>query len=504
MKSRGYASLKGMIEKIADSLIRAGHALARRNGHHEAEAGKQKVLPARRSDSYGYGMPFLWQNVGTGQGSLDDNLSGWMPGSVWPLDWNVLLSLQYHGISRRIVSYLPERAFAKGLMIVYSGDKKREERKFKRQIEREAERLRLLERAYEAALWGRHWGGAIIMVTTKDGLPDQPIRPKRVRRIESLLTVEAPRAYPIYPRYNPLDDDSNRRYPEHHMYYVQPYGMDRTLTVHHSRLAPFGGLLTRAEDRWGFFRGWDASVLQTAWDTLRRMEGNSQAAARALNQAGRKILKTNLFDIIAGSAGKDGLGALLDRLRLIITTESLANCMAIDKEEEYQFINQTFSGIGEITDRDKAELAAVLGIPISYLFGVAPAGFNATGEKDERQWLEMVNAYQSQQLVEPLDWIVWLIALSCGSQDSENWGVVFPNPAIQTERDRAELYKMIAEADAIYLQLAVLDQQRLAVHRFNPAGYNSEPPALPELDAGFLSRSADRNHTELEPGEEGT
>jgi phage-related protein (TIGR01555 family) len=491
-----------MIEKL-HSLIDLGRALVRPEPQTEVYQ-RQDGRPVRRWDSSYYGIPSVWQNIMTGQGGSADNMSGWVP-FFHPLSYDTLDALhEGTALAYRIVWMLPEKAMAKGFHIGYKGPKKREERQYGQAIRDEAKRLRLSERVTDAAGFGRLYGGAGLLITTTDGTPATPLRPGRVRKIASLVVFDARRSYPTQPQLDPLSPQTNSRYPDHAEYWIAPYGMNRVLTVHPSRVAIFGGTKTSSESRWRWYRGWDASVLQTAWDQLRKMGGNSSAISRMLNTASRKILKTALHDIISGVAGDGGLADLLTRLQMIIQTESMFNCMAIDKDtEEYQVVNQAFAGVRDISENDQAMLAASVGYPQTVLLGRSPAGMNATGKSDSDEWNSQAIQYQHHHLKEPTDKIIRLIAYSQGAQDPERWESEWPHPSTPTTDEQADTYLKNAQADAIYLQFG-MDQSRLFVHRFPPSGYNPEPPSLPETDVQFLGKTADMNNREPEPGEEGT
>ncbi len=494
MKSYEYASLKVMNEEIT---------IVDHHGRPLATSHNDQAISRR--DSYGVGVPTVWQNLLTGQGGAADIMSGWMP-VFWPLSYITLEHLhEGTALAHRIVWKLPKKAMSKGFNIVYNGSRKSEDRKFGNAIRDEAKRLRLAERVTDAAGFSRLYGGSGILVTMNDGLPDRPVRPGRVRGIKSLVVADATEAYPTYAELNPLDPSANNRFPDHQAYWVHLYGMNRTLHVHPDRFVVFGGSSTTRKLRWQWYRGWPASVLQLAWDQLRKMGGNAESISRMLNTASKKILATRRNDIVSGLAGDDGFANLMLRLQEMITTESSFNIMAIDKDTEaYQVISQAFSGVKDISENDQAMLAAAVGMPQTILLGRSPAGMNATGESDNLEWDSIAGEYQTHHLTEPIERVVRLIAYAVRANDPDGWGIQWPNLRKHTAKEIAEIHEINSRADALYLQSGAIDPNRLAVHRFGGEQYNPEPPSLPETDVLFMNATADRNHTKLEEGEEGT
>ena len=107
-------------------------------------------------------------------------------------------------------------------------------------------------------------------------------------------------------------------------------------------------------------------------------------------------------------------------------------------------------------------LAAAARLPVSLLMGQAPAGMNATGESDTRFFYDQVRAEQ-EALKPKLEHLVKIM------KGDENIAVNIEFPALwqMTDREKAELRRMEAETDRIYLQEGVLLPEEVAIKRFS-------------------------------------
>jgi phage-related protein (TIGR01555 family) len=194
----------------------------------------------------------------------------------------------------------------------------------------------------------------------------------------------------------------------------------------------------------------------------------------------------------------------MERAQELTLTESSFNVAVLDLEEEYQVVNQAFTGVKDISQADQAALAAAVGVPQTVINGRDPAGMNATGSGDAREWNSMAQQYQTHHLTEPAERIVQLIAYSVRANNPEGWGIQWPNLHEHTAKELAEIHEINSRADATYLEWGALDANRLAVHRFGGEQYNPAPPTLPEQDVEFMNKTAEnKKQTPPGSGEEG-
>jgi phage-related protein (TIGR01555 family) len=168
---------------------------------------------------------------------------------------------------------------------------------------------------------------------------------------------------------------------------------------------------------------------------------------------------------------------LLKRMELVDMSRSISRSILLDAEDEdFRRDSYGFSGIPEILEKMMLRLAAAARLPVSLLMGQAPAGMNATGESDTRFFYDQVRA--EQEAIKPK--LERLIKIMIGN-DSAKVVIEFPALWQMTDRDKAELRRMEAETDRIYLQEGVLLPEEVAVKRFSGGEFSIDINSRAEL-----------------------
>ena len=92
-----------------------------------------------------------------------------------------------------------------------------------------------------------------------------------------------------------------------------------------------------------------------------------------------------------------------DKIKMLSSKEyhnkinELMNNMGIyvmDKEDDFDTKEYTFSGLNDIYESFMLDVAGACEMPVTKLFGRNPAGFNATGESDLKQYYDTVEEKQ--------------------------------------------------------------------------------------------------------------
>jgi len=134
----------------------------------------------------------------------------------------------------------------------------------------------------------------------------------------------------------------------------------------------------------------------------------------------------------------------------------------IDKEEEWDRKQLSFAQLPEIMQQYLQIAAGAADIPATRLLGQAPAGLNATGEGDIRNYYDRIAAEQRVMLgpaLRRLDEALILSAL--GTRPPEircEWAPLWQLGA----GDRAEIGLKKAQATEIYARTALLPPEILA------------------------------------------
>jgi hypothetical protein len=129
-------------------------------------------------------------------------------------------------------------------------------------------------------------------------------------------------------------------------------------------------------------------------------------------------------------------------------------------------VERTFTGVSDILDHLANNLSGIAEMPATILFGRSPAGENATGESDQKIWDDQVTAAQRNDYQPVMERLVYLAALATGATEPEAWGFEFLPLSEPSEKEEADLWKVIADTDAINIGQQVYTPEEVALHRY--------------------------------------
>ena len=377
-----------------------------------------------------------WQNMLTGLGSGRDKstYSHLMP--------NDRLSLEYlqhlydnDDIAARICELLPNEMMRQGMNISINGEQFL--------IESLGNTIK------EALIKSRIFGAAFIYVGADDGQSqEQPLMVSRVKGVKFLnvLTVKNLSHYSHY------SDPMTQKYGQCEVYRLITSAKNDAL-IHESRLIPLFGTPPLCTNQF------PPSILQRIYPVLQQFHTAWQATAHLMTDAAQGVFKLKgLHSAVASNRGEE----LIKRMELVDMSRSISRSILLDAEDEdFRRDSYSFAGIPEILEKIMLRLAAAARMPVSLLMGQAPAGMNATGESDIRFFYDQVKA--EQEAIKSK--VQHLVRIYQADPEAEAT-VEFPALWQMTDREQAELRRMEAETDRIYLQEGVLLPEEVAIHRF--------------------------------------
>jgi phage-related protein (TIGR01555 family) len=303
----------------------------------------------------------------------------------------------------------------------------------------------------DALVKSRIFGAAFIYVGVDDGLTqDQRLAFQKVKSVRFLnvLTIKDLSHHLFY------SDPKDTQYGRPELYRLKGSLQNQGSTIHESRLISFFG--TSALDQ----RHFPPSILQRVYPVLQQFHTAWQATAHLMTDAAQGVFKLKgLHSAVASNRSDE----LLKRMELVDMSRSISRSILLDAEDEdFRRDSYGFAGIPEILEKMMLRLAAAARLPVSLLMGQAPAGMNATGESDIRFFYDQVRA--DQEAFKPK--IERLVKIMVGDEHAK---VTIEFPALwqMTEREKAELRRMEAETDRIYLQEGVLLSEEVAIRRFS-------------------------------------
>ncbi len=111
----------------------------------------------------------------------------------------------------------------------------------------------------------------------------------------------------------------------------------------------------------------------------------------------------------------------------------------LSKDDEFDTKTYTFSGLNDIYESFMLDIAGAAEIPVTKLFGRAPAGMNATGDSDLQNYYDMIGQKQTEQLQPVLDKLLPIMFISEFGSVPEDWDYSFNPVATPSENELADI-----------------------------------------------------------------
>jgi phage-related protein (TIGR01555 family) len=375
-----------------------------------------------------------------------------------------------------------------------------------KRVQQKLDELEAKQNIFESLLWSRVFGGSLLFLGIDDGGGDNPKsmqEPLNENRIESFdhLTVFDRWDVHIARRFS---DPRLKNFGQPEFYRINDTAHDGIHIpgadlIHASRFIRFDGTVTNRR-RTKQNGGWADSIFVRLRDLIRDFNLSWGGVSHILQDFAQAIFKMRgLRDAIL--ADKDDL--VLRRMAIIDRCRSSSRAIPLDAQEEDFDRKQTpIAGLPETLDRFAWRIAAAARQPVTLLFGRSPAGLQATGASDIRFFYDRINAMQESMLRSRLERLIRLIFLDKSGPtkgvEPEDWSFDF-NPLFQlTEKEQAEVRKVQAETDGIYLDQGVLDEDEVTYSRFGGDKYSTA--TVLDLEKRNADKMADdREGEETEP-----
>ena len=435
----------------------------------EARLDSQKALVAReqqRQDSIA--------NLVSGLGTSADLATHARPtvdalrGRLTDTEINILY-LQ-NDLARRIVDELVDDAVRQGW--------EARDKETKTPVE-EPEHLDIAQAVKKAGRNGRRTGIGAVLLITDEGAQDFSRELGEVETPKGLLVLDkkelTPQAY-----YDDVTDvTSSAKFNEPRTYIVSPSGRGNSsakfIEAHETRMLLFSGapLPTTLKH---FNEGFDVSVLQSVWDSLRRFTETEQAIANIVQRFETATLS------IAGLAEMletpEGTPMILARVKLIQKTLSMIQAAVVDKDagEEYSRSFAQVNGLDTIWDRMAHSVAKAAQTPMTQLFGMSPSGLSSDDASGRANWRKRVATYQDEQLRPALKQYYTLLN---GGREVE---IVFHPLDESTAKEEADIAKTKAETMSTYVMMGSMNPLEVRPHLLK-SGIIEDMDLMEELDA---------------------
>lgn len=438
-----------------------------------------------------------WVNPTSGQGTTRDKSRGslfYRDALLSPVDCENLYV--FNDLAATIVDAIVDDALREGFTLEVeaedpeeSPDPAKNQEKIKA-ITAQLSDLDATAKIREGAIWGRLYGGRSgVAILGPSGL-STPLT--HGEAVVALIPVDRQEITPASYYTDALDP----LYGTPQTYQITPKqsgAASQPRILHASRLIEFRGDLApksvKVENE-----GCDLSVLQRVYDTLRTTDGNWQSVCAMLQDMSQSVIKLKgLIDSVSAV----GDAELSTRMAKLDTMRSVYRSIVLDSEgEDFSHVERSaLAGIPDLVDRSWTRLAAAARMPVTRLYGLSPAGMNATGESDRRFWYDRVRAYRLDMLAPAI------LELATHLDPSTKWRVCFPDLEKPTPEVEADRRLKVANADKIYLDAGVVLPQEVAISRWGSGKFS--PETTIDLEPRETSLESDLEDMEDPPDDNG-
>jgi phage-related protein (TIGR01555 family) len=429
-------------------------------------------------------------NSYTGHGTGDDRRS-FSRHVTKPMVDEIALDLRRgNWIAKRICEWLPQDAFRKGYTL------KLDDKETAEEVCALAEALCLDRRVAELGAMARTCGGGALFPVLDGAVGDlsEPLDldGPRILAVRAIHLFE-PRELSAISYY---DDITHPKFRKPNLYRVNAIGYGRaTMTViHESRLAIMYGDRVSSEDLPGQHDGWGDGKLTPVEEIIHDYGLAWGSAATILHNFSERVQAVEgLMKILANRDGASILTANLKRMDMLRST------LRTRITDAAATVTESAKSVAGLSDMliQMAQLVSGAGdIPMTRLFGMSPAGMNATGEFDLLGIHERVAAEQSGVYTPIVEWLLRLILLSADGptkgKEPDVWGIEWKPLKQQTETEIATTRKTVAETDVMYVDMGVPPEQILK-SRFGGDTYSMETTVdFADLETQMAAREQER------------
>jgi hypothetical protein len=202
------------------------------------------------------------------------------------------------------------------------------------------------------------------------------------------------------------------------------------------------------------------SSLQSIYESIRDLGAVNQTTLNILMEF--IISRVRIKDLKKILSMEGGEAAVAKRLQVMNASKSVINAVVMDSEDEMARDYSTVAGLPELIDRFMLNLSGATGIPVTRLFGRSPAGLNATGENDLRNYYDLVEATQRNRLAPALRRLIDLVCAWKGVKKVPEF--TFNSLYQLSEEEKSKIGKTDMETRQIeatmnntYVQMGALD-----------------------------------------------
>ena len=225
--------------------------------------------------------------------------------------------------------------------------------------------------------------------------------------------------------------------------------------VHHSRVVRFIGrelpeLERQAELYWG------ESEVEALYKDVVAHDNVSANMAALTFQANINTMEVKGLEQLLSLSSPDVQRRFWNTMQAQSVLRSNFGVQLVEQGNKINNTQYTFTGLQEVYESMCLNLCGASHYPMTKLFGRSPAGMNATGESDLKNYYDYVDTLRESRLRPVLEKLLPVLARSAGIQ-LEDADLSFPPLWTPTAKETADIAKIKADSIVSAFQSGLLD-----------------------------------------------
>lgn len=371
--------------------------------------------------------------------------------SMTRMSWNyALLTALWSGswLVQNVVGIIPDDMTRQWFTLGGVGPKHR------KLLEAEQQRSRLRDAVAQGLKWGRLYGGAagIIMIRGHGSMLDQPLD------LETVLPG-AFQGLAVYDRWCGIAPEpgavfeGGERIPEYYSFYG-PDG-ETAARVHHSRVIRFTGRelppLERIANQY-----WGESEVEALYREVVKHDNVSENMAALTFRANVDTMEVESLDQLFSLGSAAQQRRFWNTMQAQSVMRSNFGMQLVNKGDQIHNTQYTFAGLREVYDSMCMDLSGASRIPMTKLFGRSPAGMNATGESDLRNYYDYIDTMRESVLRPILERLLPVVCMSAWGEAPDGLDIIFPPLWTPSAKEVAEICEKKAVAVRDIFQVGLI------------------------------------------------
>lgn len=323
------------------------------------------------------------------------------------------------------------------------------------ELERVQRVTRLRDRVNEGLRWGRLYGGAagLIIIRGQEDMLDQPLELESIYpgTFQGLYILD--RWQGVVPGMGLVFEGGE---PVPAYYSITDARGNTVARVHHSRLVRFTGrelpFLERVAELY-----WGESEVEALYSDVVKHDNVAANMAALTFRANVDTMEVQNLDQLFSVSSGEQQRRFWNMMQAQSVVKSNFGMQLVNRGDQIKNTQYTFTGLQEVYDSMCLDLSGASRIPVTKLFGRSPAGMDATGESDMRNYYDYVDTLREAKLRPILEKLLPVLAMSAWGVVPDGLDISFPSLWMPTAKEVAEIAKVKSEAIVTSYQAGLMN-----------------------------------------------